>query len=93
MRRFSRVLHAVDSHRYVAMNINVLWRYFFFAGYLEFPDTCEYPESFERCRGACPLLDYRIDELTPYQARARAARGRVWESANDVARSVKHARV
>ena len=52
---------------YVAMNLNVLWRYFFFAGYLEFPDGCSYPESFDKCRGACPLLDYRLRELTDEQ--------------------------
>ena len=51
----------------IAMNLNVLWRYFFLAGYLKFPEGCDDGDSFDHCRGTCPLLDYRIDDLTDEQ--------------------------
>ena len=38
----------------VALDLNVLWRYFFFSGYLKFPDDCNATTSFEDCRGRCP---------------------------------------
>ena len=51
----------------IAMNLNVLWRYFFLAGYLKFPDGCSDDTDFAHCRGTCPLLDYRIDDLSDDQ--------------------------
>ena len=35
--------------------------------YPQFPDGCTDETTFAECRGACPLLDYRIDELTHWQ--------------------------
>ena len=36
-------------------------------GFFKFPDGCTDATDFAHCRGACPLLDYRIDNLTDDQ--------------------------
>ena len=35
--------------------------------YFKFPDGCTDATDFAHCRGACPLLDYRIDDLADWQ--------------------------
>jgi len=68
--KLQKELSIADLPGYVedlAMNMNVLWRYFFFAGYLKFPDGCTSDTDFAHCRGTCPLIDYRVDDLTHEQ--------------------------
>ena len=35
--------------------------------YFKFPDGCTDATDFAHCRGTCPLLDYRLDELADWQ--------------------------
>ena len=48
----------------VALDLNVLWRYFFFSGYLKFPDDCTNSTSWEDCRGRCPLVDNNAQAMS-----------------------------
>jgi hypothetical protein len=41
----------------IALDLNVLWRYFFLSGYLKYPDGCAETDDFSTCRGSCPLID------------------------------------
>ena len=34
---------------------------------VQFPDGCADDTDFMHCRGTCPLLDYRVDNLTDDQ--------------------------
>ena len=51
----------------VALDLNVLWRYWMFSGYLKMPDGCSNTTDFEDCRGRCPLIDTELDHLSDSQ--------------------------
>ena len=47
-----------------ALNLNTLWRYMFFSGYLKFPDGCGENTTFDECRARCPGFQDDINNDT-----------------------------
>ena len=50
-----------------ALNLNTLWRYMFFSGYLKFPDDCFADTTFKDCQAVCPGFQDRIDNSTTFR--------------------------